>query len=248
MLKQRFVLDTTALTDLQTREVMGYASLCEGMKKILDLIAEARLRLDISCYIPYPSVYKEMYEFASRNGCDSEVMAKIDTWLVKKSPDRYRVNITSQIFQEYVAYMRERINRGMGVAEDAIWEVATECLFMENPQNKEKEYKEEVEREVIGGIIGKFRNKYRAALRYGILDSAPDIDVLILAKELDAAVVASDYGIEKWAEQLGVRFVPANTFPMMIKEYLKHLPQSKESEFESRDKSKKESSDEIEFI
>ena len=249
MLKQRFVLDTTALTDLQTREVMGYASLCEGMKAILDLIADARLQFGISCYVPYPSVYKEMHEFASRNGCDRDVMAKIDTWLVKKSPDRYRVNVTSQIFHEYVAYMRERINRGMGVAEDAIWEAATECLFMENPQNKKKEYKEEVEREVIGGIIGKFRNKYRAALRYGILDSAPDIDVLILAKELDAAVIASDYGIEKWAEQLGVRFVPANTFPMMIKEYLKHLPESeKEPEPGNGNKKKKGPSEELEFI
>jgi len=59
-------------------------------------------------------------------------------------------------------------------------------------------------------------------LRYGILDSAPDIDVLILAKELDAAVVASDFGIQKWAEELGVRFVPAHTFPMILKEYLAH--------------------------
>jgi len=135
----------------------------------------------------------------------------------------------------------------MGVAEDAIWEAATECLFMENPQNNKKEYREEVEREVIGGIIGKFRNKYRAALRYGILDSAPDIDVLILAKELDAAVVASDYGIEKWAEQLGVRFVPANTFPMMIKEYLRHSPEGIK-ELESEDKKRKDHSENVDFI
>jgi RNA ligase partner protein len=249
MLKQRFVLDTTALTDLQTREVMGYSSLSEGMKAILDLIADARLNFGISCYVPYPSVYKEIHEFASRNDCDKEVIAKIDTWLVKKSPDRYRVDVTAEIFHEYVAYMRERINRGMGVAEDAIWEAATECLLIESPQKKEKECREEIEREVIGGIIGKFRNKYRAALRYGILDSAPDIDVLILAKELDAAVIASDYGIEKWAEQLGVRFVPANTFPMMIKEYLRHLPKKdKESEPVIGNKRKKSPSEEIEFI
>ena len=76
-----------------------------------------------------------------------------------------------------------------------------------------------------------------------------NIDVLILAKELDAAVIASDYGIEKWAEQLGVRFVPANTFPMMMKEYLKHLPEiENEPEPGSRDKSKKRSSEELEFI
>ncbi|MDD2439371.1 MAG: RNA ligase partner protein [Methanosarcinaceae archaeon] len=222
MLKQRFVLDTTALTDLQAREVIGQPDLCEGMKTILELIADARLNFGISCYVPYPSVYKEMYEFASRNSCDREVMAKIDTWLVKKSPDRYRVDLTSQIFHEYVSHMRERINRGMGVAEDAIWEAASQCLFLEKPGSQNKEKKEEIEREVIGSIIGRFRNKYRAALRYGILDSAPDIDVLILAKELEAAVVASDYGIEKWAEQLGVRFVPASTFPMIIKEYLRY--------------------------
>ena len=38
------------------------------------------------------------------NGCDREVIAKIDTWLVKKSPDRYRVDITSQIFHEDDSY------------------------------------------------------------------------------------------------------------------------------------------------
>lgn len=249
MLKQRFVLDTTALTDLQTREVMGYASLSEGMKSILDLIADARLYFGISCYVPYPSVYKEIHEFATRNDCDKEVIAKIDTWLVKKSPDRYRVDVTAQILHDYVAYMRERINRGMGVAEDAIWESATKCLMVDNPQKNEKECREEIERELIGGIVGKFRNKYRAALRYGILDSAPDIDVLILAKELDAAVIASDYGIEKWAEQLGVRFVPANTFPLMIQEYLKHLPDKERIPVLGReDKRKKSTSEEVEFI
>jgi predicted DNA-binding protein (UPF0278 family) len=47
--------------------------------------------------------------------------------------------------------------------------------------------------------------------------------VLLLAKELDAAVVASDIGIQKWAEQLGLRFVDAKSFPAMIKEYLKRI-------------------------
>jgi predicted DNA-binding protein (UPF0278 family) len=46
--------------------------------------------------------------------------------------------------------------------------------------------------------------------------------VLILARELEAAVVASDFGIQKWAEELGVRFVPASTFPMILQEYMEH--------------------------
>ncbi|MBC7110317.1 MAG: RNA ligase partner protein, partial [Archaeoglobi archaeon] len=59
MLRQRFVLDTTALTDVHMRELEGLKSLCDGMNAVLDLISEVRLKLGISCYIPYPSVYNE---------------------------------------------------------------------------------------------------------------------------------------------------------------------------------------------
>ena len=220
MLRQRFVLDTSALTDARTREPEG-GTLCVSMGNILDIIARARLDLGISCYIPFPSVYNEMREFAKNNGCDDETLAKIDTWLVKKTPDRYEVKIPSKIFYDYVDFMRGRINKGMGVAEEAIWESATECLFRSTKARTRHEIEPEIEREVIGEIVSKFRDKYRNALRSGILDSAPDIDVLLLAKELDAAVVASDLGIRRWAEQLGLRFVNAASFPIMIKEYLK---------------------------
>jgi len=80
MIRQRFVIDTSALTDSQTREIEG-GTLCVAMGGILDIIAEARLHLGISCYIPFPSVYNEMRDFAKNNGCDEDVLAKIDTWL-----------------------------------------------------------------------------------------------------------------------------------------------------------------------
>jgi hypothetical protein len=222
MLRQRFVLDTTALTDLQAREKLDVASMCDGMRKVLELIASARLQLGISCYVPFPSVYNELRDFAQNNGCDADVIAKIDTWLVKKAPDRYNVQIPSKVFHEYVSHMRERINKGMVIAEETIWESSTDCLLIPTKADNKKDIEADVERGVIGVHIGKFRNKYRSALRYGILDSAPDIDVLILARELEAAVVASDFGIQKWAEELGVRFVPASTFPMILQEYMEH--------------------------
>ena len=223
MLRQRFVLDTSALTDSTTRELEGYDTLCKGINGIMDIVADARLSFELSCYVPYPSVYNELHDFTKNNGCDEKVIAKIDTWLVKKTPDRYEVKIPSKIFYEYVDYMRSRVNKGMSVAEDAIWEAATECLFITSNAKNKKNIEIEIERNVIGSIIGKFRDKYRTALRYGILDSAPDIDVLLLAKELDAAVVASDMGIQRWAQQLGLRFVEAKTFPAIIKEYLHHV-------------------------
>jgi len=223
MFRQRFVLDTSSLTDSYMREIEGYSTLCECMNGVLDIIAKARLHLDISCYIPYPSVYNELRDFIKNNDCDEEILAKVDTWLVKKTPDRYEVKIPSKVFYEYVDYMRSKINKGMNVAEEAIWEAATECLFRTTKAQSKRDIEKDIEREVIGRIISKFRDKYRNALRYGILDGGPDIDVLLLAKELDAAVVASDFGVQKWAEELGVRFMEAKLFPRMIKEYLKLL-------------------------
>ena len=225
MLRQRFVLDTTALTDSMAWESEGATDICQGMNAILDRISEGRLHLGISCYIPYPSVYNEIKDFARHNSCDPRILGKVDTWLVKKTPDRYKVKVPSKIFYEYVDYMRSRINKGMNISEEAVWESVSRCIALSESKGDLREMRDEIEREVVGSIIRKFREKYRAALRYGILDSAPDIDVLLLAKELDAAVVSQDLGIQRWAEQLGLRFMESRSFPIMIKEYMNALPE-----------------------
>ncbi len=232
MLRQRFVLDTTALTDSFAWESEGYGTICEGMNAILDRIAQGRLNLGISCYVPYPSVYNEIKDFARHNNCDPQVMSKVDTWLVKKTPDRYKVKVPSKIFYEYVDFMRSRINKGMNVAEEAIWESVSRCIVLSESGTDLKAMREELEREAVGSIVRKFREKYRAALRYGILDSAPDIDVLLLAKDLDAAVVSQDLGIQRWAEQLGLRFMESRAFPTMIREYMGAMPRHAPEEFE----------------
>jgi len=235
MLRQRFVLDTTALTDSMAWESEGCTGICDGMNAILDRIAQGRLHLGISCYVPYPSVYNEIRDFARHNSCNSLILSKVDTWLVKKTPDRYKVKVPSKIFYEYVDYMRSRINKGMNISEEAIWESVSRCISM-SESGALKEMKDEIEREVVGGIIRKFREKYRAALRYGILDSAPDIDVLLLAKDLDAAVISQDLGIQRWSEQLGLRFMESRSFPVMIKEYMGALGQGVELEKIDEDK------------
>jgi len=215
--KQRFVLDTTALTSVELR----YESerLCEAIKRILGLIGEARVKLNISCHVPFPTVYGELKQFMKRYSCSDELFVELDTWLVKKTPNRFEVKIPAEVFYEYVKDMRERMNRGMKIAESCIWLSATEALELANRGVE----KQKISRESTGYIIKDFRAKYRNALRYGTLDSAPDLDVLLLAKEMDAGVVASDEGIKKWAERLGLRFVEGSTFPKMIEEYLKHV-------------------------
>lgn len=196
---------------------MGDGNLTKSVDVMLDLLARSRIKLNISCHMP-PVTYKEFSDYMARYDCPEEVMVKAETWIVKKTPNRYDTQIPSEIFYEYVQDMRERMNKGMKTSENAIWEASVESMVM----TSRGEDKNKVEMEIIGKAIKDFRKKYRAALRKGTLDSAPDLDVLLLAKELGAGVVAADEGIRVWAERLGLRFLNANSFPKMLKEYLKY--------------------------
>lgn len=215
--KQRFVLDTTAFTDNVLRDEFGDGDLSQTTDVLLDLIARSRIKLNISCHMP-PITYKEFSDYMARYNCPEEILVKAETWIVKKSPNRYDTKIPAEIFYEYVHDMRERMNKGMRISESAVWEAAVESMVMTGRGKK----KVDIEAEVIGKAIKDFRKKYRAALRKGTLDSAPDLDVLLLAKELGAGVVAADEGIKVWAERLGLRFLSAKSFPQMLKEYLKY--------------------------
>jgi RNA ligase partner protein len=215
--KQRFVLDTTAFTDNQLRDEYGDGELDKTVDNLITLIANSRITLNISCHMP-PITYKEFSDYMARYDCPNHIMVKAETWIVKKTPNRYDTKIPSEIFYEYVHDMRERMNKGMRISESAIWEAGVESMVMLSRGDK----KAEIELEVIGKAIKDFRKKYRAALRKGTLDSAPDLDVLLLAKELGAGVVAADEGIKVWAERLGLRFLSAKSFPKMLREYLKH--------------------------
>jgi len=226
-------LDTTAITDAGLRIKEGYESLCQSAHEILDLIALARLKLDISCYIPYPSVYGELLSFLKRHHCDESVFVKLDTWLVKKTPNRYEVKIPAAIFYEYIMVVRQKMNKGRRLAEEFIWEssAVTSRILNEGEGDVEKE---------VGNLVSRFRDKYRLAMRQGILDSAPDLDVLLLAKELEAGVVSSDAGIRRWSEKLGLRFVEAAKFPRMLREYLALLGISSRSEISEYEEEKEE--------
>ncbi|HIH71179.1 MAG TPA: RNA ligase partner protein, partial [Methanothermobacter thermautotrophicus] len=109
--KQRFVLDTTAFTDNQLRELLGDGDLNLSVDRMLDLIARSRIKLNISCHMP-PITYKEFTDYMTRYDCPEETLIKAETWIVKKTPNRYDTQIPSQIFYEYVHDIRERMNKG----------------------------------------------------------------------------------------------------------------------------------------
>jgi RNA ligase partner protein len=206
-LKQRFVLDTSTFI---TEEIRRDGETCEeAVDHLLDLVADARLKLNISCYFP-PSIYRELEGMLEDRGVSDEVFKQLNTWVIKKDPARYEVMIPTEIVYGFIDEMSDRVNRGLRVSEKAVRK-AEEY----EPQDGDVEEMTEVDE-----VISDLRSEYRSALRQGVLDSREDFDLLILARELDACVVTEDQGIINWASDFGLRHLRGRDFPGLVEEYL----------------------------
>ena len=209
--RQRFVLDKSLfITDEIRRED---ESLEAAVLRLLDLVATARLELNISCYMP-PSIHDELAAMLRDRDVGDEVFSRLDTWVVRKSPDRYGVTIPANIVYNFIDEMSDRVNRGLRVSEEALREV--QQLDPEKLAAGDDEYMTEADR-----VLSSMRDKYRRALRQGVLDSREDFDLLVLARELDAGVVTEDRGVVSWADEFGLRYVHGGQFPTLLEEYLR---------------------------
>jgi hypothetical protein len=213
--RQRFVLDTTAFTDNRLVQRLG-GTIVSAVNRLAELISIGRLRLNISCYMP-PSTFSELKKFLLESKCTIRDVDQVEAWVVRKSPDRHSVLLSAQVIYEYVSDVRDRLDEGMSIVDRAIKVTSkkTKKEIVKDEKFPIKSLQEDLSK--------KYSNKYRQKMRRGVLDSLPDIDTLILAKELGAGVVSSDKGIRSWAERMGIRFVAADFFPQIILTYLERL-------------------------
>ena len=206
-LKQRFVLDTSTFI---TEEIRREDETCEeAVDRLLGLVADARLDLNISCYFP-PSIYRELEGMLEDRDVSDDVFKQLNTWVIKKDPARYEVMIPTEIVYDFIDEMSDRVNRGLRVSEKAVRKA-------EEYEPKEGDSEQMTE---VDEVISDLRSEYRTALRQGVLDSREDFDLLILARELDACVVTEDQGIVNWASDFGLRHLKGRDFPGLIEEYL----------------------------
>jgi hypothetical protein len=211
--RQRFVLDTSLFITEEIRH--EDESLEDAVLRLLDLVATARLELNISCYMP-PSIHDELATMLRDRDVGDEVFSRLDTWVVRKSPDRYGVTIPANIVYNFIDEMSDRVNRGLRVSEEALREVQQLDPEKLAGDDSPGEYITEADR-----VLSNMRDKYRRALRQGVLDSREDFDLLVLARELDAGVVTEDRGVISWADEFGLRYVHGGQFPTLLEEYLR---------------------------
>ncbi|AUX09130.1 hypothetical protein AArcSl_1501 [Halalkaliarchaeum desulfuricum] len=214
--RQRFVLDTSLFITQAIREEGETVE--DAIVRLLDLVATARLELNISCYMP-PSIHDELGTMLHEQDVDEEIFSRLDTWVVRKSPDRYGVSIPAVIVYNFIDEMSDRVDRGLRVSEEALREVERidpADLSTDPDGDGREEYMTEADR-----VLSNMRDKYRRTLRQGVLDSREDFDLLVLARELDAGVVTEDRGIISWADEFGLRYVRGGQFPTLLEEYIR---------------------------
>jgi hypothetical protein len=182
----RIVLDTSLFVNPDVRDDFGNTP-TEAIRAFLKL-AEQLPQLEF--YMP-SSIFKELMNFVDKD----KIPARLLTVLHQKSPSKHELTCPAFLLYELIEDMRGRINKGLRFAEKAVRSVGKSN-----------------ERDIIQGL----RKNYREALREGIIDSKEDVDLILLAKELDALLVTADRGAINWAEKMGIRWL----LPERFKDYL----------------------------
>ena len=203
---QVFVLDTTAVTEARLKSKFGTSDLESIVKRITELIRDSRLELGATFYMT-PSTWNELRRFLLGNNVSLDTVNELSTWIIVKAPDKLTVKLPASVFSEYISDMRKRVYKGLRVAEDMIKKTRRECVG-------------ENDDECYGEIIRNLRDRYREALRKGIIDSPEDFDTVILALELKGAVVSSDAGIKNMCEHLGIMVIDPEQFVEALKRML----------------------------
>ena len=188
---ERIVIDTSIFTNPDIYQTFG-KSPTDALRIFLEIIG----KLDGPTFYMPPTIYHELLNFVELKDIPTELQIRI----FQKPPKRYELSVPAFLFYELIEDVRHRIDKGLRVAEDSVRETSPET-----------------EPEAINNL----RKKYRSALREGIIDSKEDVDLILLAKEMDGILITADTGIVKWADKLGIRYID----PRMLRGILDKLIQ-----------------------
>lgn len=180
--EDRVVLDTSLFVNPDIRYDFG-KSPTEAIEGFLRLAVQIPT---LKFYMP-TSIFTELLNFVDMDKIPDRFLTVIN----QKSPNRHELSCPSSLLYELIDDIRGRVNKGLRFAEKAIREAG---------KNDERE------------VIQSFRKNYRVALREGIIDSKEDVDLILLAKELEALLVTVDQGAIIWAEKMGIRWLPPTKF------------------------------------
>jgi RNA ligase partner protein len=205
---EKFILDTNLFFNMEID--FGFEKKTEAVVVgLTKLIKKSKKRNKAEFYLP-PRVIDEFLSFfTDKNQLFIKDFLSIVT---VKSPNYERILLPSDIFLRLVSDVRQRAYRGATIAEEEMINVARLMIGKQPKEKKDFEIE-------IGEAVRRFRERYRHATRFGFLDSAADLDLIILAKEADGFLVSSDEGVVNWGRVFGVKEIG----PSLLRKRLEEL-------------------------
>ncbi len=173
---RKFVIDTSLFVNPQAGRDFG----ADPKKAVSGFMKAVARRKDIEFYMP-DSIFHELGNFVG------DKTAELETVVKRRSPNVYAIYLPAAVFYDFVEEVRERINKGLRIAE--------EFARDNKPENGEK--------------LRKLREKYKEALRTGIVDSKEDFELVLLAKEMEATLVSADEGVLDFGNKIGCEILHA---------------------------------------
>jgi RNA ligase partner protein len=176
---EKYVLDTSVFSNPGV-----FTQFAPDFPEAIATFTRLAGRANAEFYMPW-SVYEELQKVKDLG----EAAADFERVVRIRSPRRLDLTVPSELLYEFIEEVRMRIDRGLRIAEEWTKRAVTGGAAD------------------IGNSITKLRQRYREAMRRGIIDSKEDADVLLLAYELDGTLVTADEGLKKWADKAGVSLV-----------------------------------------
>lgn len=192
---EKYILDTSIFTNPDIYGQFGKTSE-EAVQAFLDIADQTKVEF----YMP-SSVYDELNTMKDLD----HVAPDFESTVKIRSPRKFNIQIPANIVYEFIEEVRKRIDRGLRIAE--------EHAKLGHAGNADKD---------IGPVISRLRERYRETLRQGIIDSREDMDVLLLAYELDGVLVAADEGLRTWADKIGVKILLPKHLRHILEKLIEH--------------------------
>ncbi len=206
---ERYILDTNLFFNME--EGIDLGSKTEEVVKNISLLARILKKGKKAELFMPPRAIDEFLSFF-----EDKTQPFLKDFLASvtiKSPEVGVAEIPNQAFYLLIEDIRQRSLRGLNVAEEEINNAGK--LFIGKQNLSQKDFQIQ-----IGGIIKKFRDRYRNATRTGFLDSLADLDCIVLSKEQNGILVSTDEGVLKWARIFGVKEVPAAAWKKQMADLL----------------------------
>lgn len=188
-----YVLDTNFFFNLQIES--GFGTNPKAIMEEITRYAEALYQSQKGVLYMPPRIVEEMETFVSPH---EPYFIRFLAMIQVKSPDIEAVTFPGQAYYDLVEEIRQRSYRGLQIGEEEMALAVKDLREMGELSHIEYQ-------KAIGKHVATLRDRYRNATRVKFLDSVADLDLIILAKELNATVVTADEGVLIWARKFGVQ-------------------------------------------